>query len=72
MIIELYGGYLSNSITIMSEVAHLLSDLIGFLISIISIIKSRKIAKNNICLFSFFFTETILTFTFAKGLKILD
>ena len=49
MIIELYGGYLSNSITIMSEVAHLLSDLIGFLISIISIIKSRKIAKNNNC-----------------------
>ena len=47
MIIEIIGGYLANSITIMSDAAHLLSDLLGFLISIISILISRKITKNN-------------------------
>ena len=31
----------------MSDAAHLLSDLLGFIISIISIYISRKIAKNN-------------------------
>ena len=31
----------------MSDAAHLLSDLLGFIISIISIYISRKVAKNN-------------------------
>ena len=47
MTIEIIGGYLANSIAIMSAAAHLLSDLLGFLISIISIYISRKVAKNN-------------------------
>ena len=47
MIIEVIGGYLANSIAIMSDAAHLLSDLLGFLISIISIYISRKVAKND-------------------------
>ena len=47
MIIEIIGGYLANSIAIMSDAAHLLSDLLGFLISIISIHISRKVAKND-------------------------
>jgi len=47
MIIEIIGGYLANSIAIMSDAAHLLSDLLGFMISIISIHISRKVAKNN-------------------------
>ena len=47
MIIEIIGGYLANSIAIMSDAAHLLSDLLGFLISIISIYISRKLAKND-------------------------
>ena len=47
MTIEIIGGYLANSIAIMSDAAHLLSDLLGFLISIISIYISRKVAKNN-------------------------
>ena len=47
MIIEIIGGYLANSIAIMSDAAHLLSDLLGFIISIISIYISRKVAKNN-------------------------
>ena len=47
MIIEVIGGYLANSIAIMSDAAHLLSDLLGFIISIISIYISRKVAKND-------------------------
>ena len=47
MIIEIIGGYLANSIAIMSDAAHLLSDLLGFIISIISIHISRKVAKND-------------------------
>ena len=47
MIIEIIGGYQANNIAIMSDAAHLLSDLLGFLISIISIYISRKVAKND-------------------------
>ena len=47
MIIEIVGGYLANSIAIMSDAAHLLSDLLGFVISIVSIFISRKVAKNE-------------------------
>ena len=47
MIIEIIGGYIANSIAIMSDAAHLLSDLLGFMISILSIYISRKLAKNN-------------------------
>ena len=47
MIIEIIGGYLANSIAIMSDASLLLSDLLGFIISIISIYISRKIAKND-------------------------
>ncbi len=47
MTIEIIGGYLANSIAIMSDAAHLLSDLLGFFISIISIYISRKVAHNN-------------------------
>jgi zinc transporter 2 len=43
MIIELIGGYMADSIAIMSDAAHMLSDLLGFIISIFSIIiASRK------------------------------
>ena len=37
MILELIGGYLASSLAIMSDAAHLLSDLLGFQISIFSI-----------------------------------
>lgn len=46
MIIEVIGGYLANSIAIMSDAAHLLSDLLGFIISIISIYISKQLSKN--------------------------
>jgi cation diffusion facilitator family transporter len=47
MCIEIIGGYLANSIAIMSDAAHLLSDLFGFAISIISITISKKVATNT-------------------------
>lgn len=37
MAIEIVGGLLANSIAILSDAAHMLSDLLGFVISIISI-----------------------------------
>ncbi len=47
MIIEIIGGYMASSIAIMSDAAHLLSDLLGFLISIVSIYISRRKATNT-------------------------
>jgi zinc transporter 2 len=47
MIIEVIGGYLASSIAIMSDAAHLLSDLLGFFISIISIYISRQKANKT-------------------------
>jgi zinc transporter 2 len=47
MIIEIIGGYLASSIAIMADAAHLLSDLLGFLISIASIYVSRKRATSH-------------------------
>ena len=37
MIVEVIGGYLSNSVAIMTDAAHMFSDVLGFGISIISI-----------------------------------
>ena len=47
MIIEIIGGYLANSIAIMSDAAHLLSDFLGFIISIVSIYISRRVATTE-------------------------
>lgn len=46
MIIEFIGGYISNSVAIMSDAAHLLSDLLSFGIGIISV-KMSKRKKTN-------------------------
>jgi solute carrier family 30 (zinc transporter), member 2 len=45
--IEVTGGYLANSIAIMSDAAHLLSDFLGFIISIVSIYISRRGATHQ-------------------------
>ena len=37
MIVEFLGGYYSNSVAIMTDAAHMLSDVSGFVISILSI-----------------------------------
>jgi zinc transporter 2 len=47
MTIEVIGGYIANSIAIMSDAAHLLSDFLGFIISIVSIYISRRGATHE-------------------------
>ena len=37
MMVEVVGGFLANSLAIMTDAAHLFSDISGFFISIISI-----------------------------------
>ncbi|GLV36305.1 Zinc transporter 33D [Carabus blaptoides fortunei] len=37
MITEIIGGYLANSLSVMTDAAHLMSDFIGFLVSLFSI-----------------------------------
>jgi len=47
MIIEIVGGYVSNSIAIMSDAAHLLSDLLSFFVSIFALrLSARGINRN--------------------------
>ena len=41
MIVEFIGGWLSNSVAIQTDAAHMLSDCMAFVISIISILASR-------------------------------
>jgi zinc transporter 2 len=47
MIIEIIRGYIDRSIAIMSDAAHLLSDLLGFVISIIGLTISKKAANKK-------------------------
>lgn len=47
MVIEIIGGYWASSIAIMSDAAHLLSDFLGFMISIVSIYISRRKATDK-------------------------
>lgn len=42
MIVEFVGGYIAGSSAVMSDAGHLLSDFIGFVISLISIFVSKK------------------------------
>lgn len=42
MLIELVGAYYSHSIAILSDACHLLSDMLGFIISLSSIYISEK------------------------------
>jgi zinc transporter 2 len=46
MIGELVGGYLSGSLAIMTDAAHLLSDVAGFLISYFAIYMSNRPANH--------------------------
>ena len=47
MLFEFLGGYFANSLAIMTDAAHLLSDLAGFIISIFSIYTSKLPANKN-------------------------
>lgn len=42
MIVEFVGGYISNSVAIMSDAAHLLSDLLSFFVGMYSIRIAKK------------------------------
>ncbi|KAF5281321.1 hypothetical protein FQA39_LY17833 [Lamprigera yunnana] len=42
MVAELIGGYLAGSLSVMTDAAHLFSDLIGFFVSLLSIWISKK------------------------------
>ena len=41
MVVEFIGGWISNSVAIMTDAAHMLSDSLAFVISIFSILASR-------------------------------
>ena len=47
MVIEAVGAYLSHSIAILTDVAHLSSDLLGFFVSLIGIIIAEKINRER-------------------------
>ena len=48
MCIELVGGYVANSLAVMTDAAHLLSDLSGFFISMISLYIALRPADNKL------------------------
>lgn len=58
MIIEIIGGYLANSLAIMSDAAHLLSDISGFLISIFALYASKR-PSSQIMSYGYHRAETI-------------
>ena len=47
MVIELIGGYIAGSLALLTDVAHLLCDLLGFLISMASMWLSMKPANKQ-------------------------
>ena len=47
MIVEFVGGYIVNSLALMSDACHLLSDLSGFLFSLISIKLAKRKANSK-------------------------
>jgi len=47
MVVEIVGGVIANSLAIMSDAAHLLSDLAGFFISLFAIILARRAQPRN-------------------------
>ena len=47
MVIEAVGAYLSHSIAILTDVAHLSSDLLGFFVSLFGIIIAEKINRER-------------------------
>ena len=47
MIVEIIGGFFSNSLAILTDAAHMLSDVAGFVISMVSIWIGQKSPKEN-------------------------
>eukprot|EP00347_Sterkiella_histriomuscorum_P016268 403353843 len=72
IIAQLIGGYMAQSIAIFTDSAHLASDLIGFAISIISMIMAEKPA-NKVLTFGYHRAEvlgTLVSVIFIWGLTI--
>jgi zinc transporter 2 len=46
--VEVVGGYIANSIAIMTDAAHLLSDLLGFQISIVALFLGQRPASMSL------------------------
>lgn len=42
MVAEIIGGYIAGSLAVITDGAHLLTDVIGFLISLLAITSSKK------------------------------
>lgn len=48
MTVELVGGALANSIAIMADAFHLLSDVIAYMISLYAVLLSKRIAPKHL------------------------
>ncbi|CAH1970799.1 unnamed protein product [Acanthoscelides obtectus] len=58
MIAELLGGYIAGSLAVMTDAAHLFSDFIGFLISLLAIWIGRKPPSKNMT-FGYYRAEVV-------------
>ncbi|XP_023016514.2 proton-coupled zinc antiporter SLC30A2 isoform X1 [Leptinotarsa decemlineata] len=58
MVAEVVGGYLAGSLAIMTDAAHLFSDFIGFLISLLAIWVARKPPSRNMT-FGYYRAEVV-------------
>ncbi|ENN78227.1 hypothetical protein HUJ04_004397 [Dendroctonus ponderosae] len=73
MLAELIGGYFAGSLAVMTDAAHLFSDFIGFLISLLAILLSRKPATKHMT-FGYYRSEvlgaflSVLTIWFLVGI----
>jgi zinc transporter 2 len=70
LIVEMVGGYIAGSLAIMTDAAHLFSDLSGFVISIIAIYIGRK-KPNKKFTFGYFRAEVIGAMTSVITIWIL-
>lgn len=61
MILEIVGGHIAGSLAVMTDAAHLFSDIIGFLVSIISIWISKR-ARTRKMTFGFYRVEVMGAF----------
>lgn len=42
LLVEVFGGYIANSLAIFSDAAHLLTDIAGFGISLLAVVASKR------------------------------
>ncbi|KAL1513752.1 hypothetical protein ABEB36_003121 [Hypothenemus hampei] len=61
MLAELVGGYLAKSLAVMTDAAHLFSDFIGFIISVVAIFVARK-SPNKLMTFGYYRAEVLGAF----------